>query len=213
MAKAVIFDMDGVLADSEDIHKQVEDQILGEYGVSLNPEDKDRYAGVDERFFWSDLSDRYNLGLDFLETVEKKRSIFFKVAEGVRSFEGVKELLELLRSKDIPMVVASSSEPMVLKYVISRLGFEDYFQDLISGMDVPNGKPAPDIFLKASSVLNVRPADCVVIEDSLNGVNAAKAAGMSCIAVTNTFPESKLKQADLIVKSLKNVDLEIIKGL
>jgi len=213
MAEAVIFDMDGVLADSEGIHKQVEDKILGKYGVSLSSEDMERYAGVDERFFWNDLSERYGLGLDFLTTLEKKRQIFFRVAEGIRSFEGVKELLELLKTNDVPLAVASSSEPNIVKYVLARLGFDHYFDKTVSGMDVPRGKPSPDIFLKAAADLKVEPGQCVVIEDSINGVLAAKRAGMHCIAVTNTFSRDKLGKADLIVDSLRNIDLDVIRGL
>ena len=113
-----------------------------------------------------------------------------------------------LKEHDIPTAVASSSPIEFIETNISNLGFNDYFQFLLSGNEVTNGKPAPDIYLAAAKRLNVMPQDCVVLEDSHNGVKAAKSAGMTCIGFQN--PNSGIQDismADTVIDSIKQIDV------
>ena len=205
--------MDGVLADSEHWHVKVENEILKESGVELTEKDFERYKGVTENFFWNDLIKRHNITTTYFDLVKKKRDLFLNIADGIESFEGVRELLSTLKSKGFQMAVASSSDGLIVDYILMRLGIKDCFDKIVSGDQVVNGKPAPDIFIKAAERMNLKPSDCLVVEDSINGILAAKAAGMRCVAVTNSFPGNKLSNADLVVDSLKNLDLEILKKL
>lgn len=213
MAKAVIFDMDGVLADSEPTHVAVEQRILEHYGIKLDESDHSRYKGTTEKFFWTDIIKRNNLDASYLELSNKKRELFFKAAEGITAFDGAKKILTELKSNRFLTAVASSSHRDVIEYILMRLNIKECFDVIVSGDEVSTGKPAPDIFLKTASKLSVNANNCLVIEDSINGITAAKRAGMSCIAITNSFPREELSRADLIIDSLEEIDTKIIKEM
>jgi HAD superfamily hydrolase (TIGR01509 family) len=213
MAKAVIFDMDGVLADSEPAHVAVEQRILEQYGIKLDDAELSMYKGVTEKFFWTDIIKKNKLNVNYLELSNKKRELFFKAAEGITAFEGVGEILRAIKSEGLLTAVASSSQRDVVEYILMRLNIKQYFDEIVSGNDVINGKPAPDIFLKTAGILSVNAGDCLVIEDSINGILAAKNARMRCIAVTNSFSRKELSKADIILDTLKELDIKTIKEM
>lgn len=133
--KGYIFDMDGILADTESAHQLAESMTLSEFGVSLDDSDKEMYTGVNEAFFWSDLDRRFNLG-DPIGLASKSREFFFKVAEGISAFDGVTDVLDHIRSTGSPIAVASSSDRVVVDFVLARLGIRDFFSAIVTGDEV-----------------------------------------------------------------------------
>ena len=127
---------------------------------------------------------------------------------------GLLELLNMLKAQKIPMVVASSAIRKNIDTVISRFEIGSYFEGSVSGQEVERTKPNPEIFLKAAKVIDIKPENCLVIEDAKHGVTAAKAAGMFCIALRNLNSGNQdLSQADLIVNSLSEIDLSVVNQL
>ena len=163
------------------------------------------FVGISVENFWKTIRKRYNLN----EAVEKLikqdtelRVSYFSRIEKLEPAEGVRELIVSLRNKGIKTAVASSSHIRLIETVLEKTGLGEYFDETVSGCDVENGKPAPDIFLRTAEILGAGTEECVVIEDSFNGVKGAKAAGMKCIGFRN--PESgnqNLSASDLIIDS------------
>ena len=139
----------------------------------------------------------------------EKEAIFRRLSRGkIKPFPGAVELLKLLWKSNIKMALVSSTPRRNIDSVLQSLEIKGFFQTIISGGDVEKGKHDPECFLLAASRLKVEPNNCVVIEDSTAGVSAAKSAGMKCIAITNTRPESQLKKADLVIDTLEAVKLK-----
>lgn len=208
--KAFIFDMDGVIIDSEPMHNAVIRKLMQHYHVDVTDAYIYSFSGLTVQNMVSKVKKEKGLDIalnDFVE--EYYRSILQHVRENdVTAIEGIKELLEQLRKKSIPTAVASSSPKNFIEANINKLGFDKYFEFLMSGNEVTHGKPAPDIYLAAAKKLSAEPKDCVVLEDSHNGVLAAKAAGMICIGFNN--PSSgiqDLSMADIRVDKINQIDL------
>jgi beta-phosphoglucomutase len=145
---------------------------------------------------------------------ERKEEIFrARVKGNIKPLPGVLPLLHSLKENGFRLALASSTVPENIKLLLSALGIEQLFDCLVSGQDVSRGKPDPEGFLLAAKKLGVEPRCCVIIEDAIDGVRAAKAAGMKCIAVANTHPRETLAEADLTVESLETVDSRDIQSL
>ncbi len=159
---------------------------------------------------WSRLKESYNLK-DSIENLVKDdtefRTSYFTEIEDMKAIDGVKNLIQMFRDRGLKTAVASSSHNSLISTVLEKTDLSRSFPEIVSGFEVEHGKPYPDIFLKTSDILKLKADECVVIEDSYNGVTAAKAAGMSCIAFRN--PESgnqDLSAADLIIDSFRETD-------
>ncbi len=217
MIKAVIFDMDGVLVNSEPHHFAVEKILLNDLGISVTDREVDSFVGLALNKMWQRIKDSYHLKENIEELVKKDtefRVSYFSDLEKLDPIEGVKELISSISDEKLKTAVASSSHSRFISTVLEKTGLSGCFPLLISGFDVEHGKPFPDIFLKTASLLGVRPEDCVVVEDSCNGIKGAKAAGMKCIAYRN--PESgnqDLSEADMIIDSFSEIDGKFIKNL
>lgn len=216
MLKAVIFDMDGVIIDSEPLHFETDTRIMRDLGIEITSEDLNRYVGLTNRAMWIDLKERYGLK-ESIDELIKIQSAYKN--EAVKRFDkgpipGVRELLAELKSDNIKTAIASSSPVDFIDIVVDKLEIGNYFDAIVSGEEVKHGKPAPDIFLKAAEALGVEPDECVVIEDSTHGVAAASAARMKCIGFRNLNSGiNDLSRANMVVDSLLQVNLGIIKGL
>ena len=208
MFKALIFDMDGVLIDSEPLHKKIEQEILKELGVNLPYEVHYTFAGLGKEF-WNIIEKRYGYNrkttADELHKEKATRYLKALTSNPILPIDGLNELVSHARQKGLALAVASSSSVYNINLVLKAIGLEKYFSFIVSGEQVPRNKPFPDIYLKAASLLNLSPGACMVVEDSANGVNAAKAAGMFCIGFRNlnSGPQD-ISPADVIVDSLRD---------
>ncbi|EHG8818731.1 hexitol phosphatase HxpB [Salmonella enterica subsp. diarizonae] len=186
MSKIIIFDMDGVLIDSEPVWQQVECEFyLRHYNISLGPKDFDLFTGMPVGIFLRKLHENHGLPSNNLPQIQD--TIVAQVAEKIRQkpkpIAGIFELLNYLQRRGSLMAVASSSPQYQIDNVLNTLNIRHYFSAVVSADGLSYGKPHPEIFLTAAAMLKAEPETCLVIEDSLNGVIAARAAGMRVIAL------------------------------
>lgn len=210
MTKAIIFDMDGVLVDSEPFHVQIEKQQFLLNQITVTDEEHHQYMGVATDVMWKQLAERHSMNVSVEELTEQNRveSIrFFSAVQEIPVMPGLQEALENLSSKNYPMAVASSSFPEIIELILHRTGLKNFFKVVVSSQEAGKSKPEPDVFLLAAQKLGVLPADCLVIEDSKNGIKAAHAAGMRCIAYQGqgANPESQ-KKADAVIKNYSELE-------
>ena len=213
MLKAVIFDMDGVLVDSEPMHSRAIVNTLKKYGVALTEEYCQQFIGSTAAHMCSTIVKDYKLMVapEELEAANHAAIKQLEKEEGYIPVPWVKELVMNLYENKVKLAIASSSSLSDIKDVTEALGIQTYFDKLVSGTTVPNPKPAPDVFLKAAEELGVDPADCMVIEDSMNGTIAADAAGMKTIGFIN--PNSgyhDLSKASVLIESFQYIDYTFI---
>lgn len=185
MVKAVIFDMDGVISDTQKLHAKVESEILRRFNIYLTPDEiTHRYAGVRTQDFFKDLLDKQNQRYDLEVLINEKWKIMEKYASvSVDAIDGSVELIKSLYDQKYPMAVASASNLNYVRTVLTTLGVIDYFSGIVSGDMVSRGKPDPESFLLAASKINIHPRNCLVIEDGISGMEAAKRANMFCIGL------------------------------
>jgi HAD superfamily hydrolase (TIGR01509 family) len=201
---AVIFDADGVLFDSEQTSLAAFIETVAEFGPELDGDDIVANCGQTDAAILTHLAREHGTEIEYEEFKSRK---FDKYCERVKDtpievFEGVTELIDALDAQEIPFAIASSGAPEKIEFNLFQTGFADRFRVIVSGEALGTSKPDPGIFLHTASLLEMPTNRCLVIEDSVNGVAAAKSAGMTCVAVTNTFHRSQLRHADLVVDSL-----------
>ena len=184
MSKAVIFDMDGVLSDSEWIYVEKILSVLSEEGVNVPAEEINDLFGQSMICICRELKERYNLKNEPDEYAGRILRLRDEHIEehGLYPMEGAVEFVRKLHDAGIPLAVASSADAQTIRVNMESFGIADCFDHLVSGLDCENGKPAPDLYLKAADLLGKDPKDCIVFEDSASGVRAAKSAGMYCYA-------------------------------
>jgi len=206
--KTVLWDMDGVVADSYSFHFAAWQETFAKRGVQFATEDFAQLFGTRNDFIVDTVMGRDLSEEDVGIIVQEKEQAFRQKARGnIRPFPGAVRLLSSIRKANFKLGLVSSAPMENIDLVIGELDLERLFDCIVFGREVSQSKPSPQIYLLAAERLGVAPSDCVVIEDSALGVQAAKTAGMKCLAVTNTHPRQKLEQADKVVDSLENVDL------
>ncbi len=213
MIKAIIFDMDGVIVDTKMLHFLAWEKFWGKKGIKHTFDDFMKNFGKDNKVIFSEM---YNgISEEEIEVLSREKESYYKeFAKGkIKPSPGAVELIRNLRRNNYPIALATSSPRHAVEFVIGQIKLEKYFDAIVTSSEVKFGKPEPEIFLKAAEKLAVKPEECVVIEDSLHGIEAARRAGMKCIAVATTHKEEELKHADLIRKDLSKVTVEDIKGL
>lgn len=200
MIKGVIFDNDGVIVDSEPLHHLAEQKTMAPFGVDITKEEYKNYVGVGTRKMFSDWILKFNLSLKPEDLIpHHDRNLIQIFQEQVEPTPGVVAFIKYLFQKKYPLAVASSSHRNLVQVGIIKHNLMQYFQSIITGDDVTHVKPAPDIFLLAAKKLNLAPANCLVIEDSSVGIQAAKAAGMFCAGYQNHNSGAQdLSKADII---------------
>jgi len=182
--RAVIFDLDGTLIDSEPNYFLADQQLLARYGIPFTEEDKRHYIGGSNLDEMEDLVRRHGLPVSPQALAAEKNLLYLELArENTRTFPTMKRFLDLLVAADVPVAVASGSDLEMIRLLLAKLDLAGTFAQVVSAQEVPLGKPAPDVFLEAARRLGVPPETCVVVEDSRPGVEAAHRAFMRCIAV------------------------------
>jgi beta-phosphoglucomutase family hydrolase len=212
--KAVLWDLDGVIADTGLWHFISWQQALKKLGRSFNEEDfRSIFGKRNDAIIATMLGN--NVPEEKIEDIVEDKEKFFRqnIRKDLKIFPGVLNLLILLRENGILCAIASSTPLENILLILNELKIKDYFQAIAYGHEVNEGKPSPLIFLKAAEKLNVLTGNCIVIEDAIAGVTAAKRGGMHCIAVTNSHPAGLLADADLVVDSLERVGLEELNKL
>ncbi len=211
--KAVIFDMDGVLIDSEPLHISVESNMLKELDVFLKEETYAKFAGTTSLSMWKTIVEEFKLDKSPEELSAESNKRFINEllnSNKVQLFDGVKNVLSNLKKKAILIALASSSSKEIVDTVLGKFELNQYFNTIVTGSDVQHSKPHPEIFLTASQRLKIPPSFCVVVEDSPNGVNAALAAGMGCIGFASDKNPHNISHATWTIKSFGEFDYGLV---
>lgn len=216
--KGVIFDLDGLLVDSEGLWTEGRNIILSKYEVSYTPEDKKQTMGGDYHRGLRYVINHYNLPLTVEEFEARERKILDKLeSEKLKLMPGAQEILQELDRNKIRRAIATSAHRDRLEFVKRNVDL-DWFDAEVTGEEIEKGKPAPDIFLKVAEKLGIEAKNSVVLEDSKFGIKGAKAAGMKAVAVVDTrFSDASdftgEYKPDLIVNSLKELSVEKLRSL
>ena len=208
--EAVIFDMDGVLVDTEEFICEAAMKYFAERGVQVKAEDFLDFVGMGENRYIGGVAERH--GVPYVPEMKRRvYEIYLDILPSmIRPVPGVEELLRRLRARRVPMAVATSADRIKMEANLRAIQVPlDWFGARVVGEDVARKKPAPDIYLEAARRLGVAPETCCVVEDAVNGIVAAKAAGMRCIAVESSFPAATLLAAapDGIRPSMADITL------
>jgi HAD superfamily hydrolase (TIGR01509 family) len=205
--RAVIFDMDGVLVDSEPFINAAAIAMFGEKGLVVQPDDFLPFVGAGEDRYIGGVAERYGFPLDVPAAKKRTYEIYLDlISTQLEAFPGVFDLVHECRRAGLLIGVASSADLIKVHANLEKIGLPIPFWDaVVTAENVVHKKPAPDIFLAAAKKLGVSPPQCVVVEDAVNGVQAAKSAGMRCVAVGTTFPAGQLQAADVVRNQIADV--------
>lgn len=213
MVKGVIFDLDGVISDTQKLHSRIESALLKRFGVVISPEEiTKKYSGVRTRDFFIELLNRQNVECDIDALMVEKWNEMEKAAgEEVDAIAGAIDLIKMFYAMNLPMAVASASNAKYVETVLNALGVKKYFAAIISGDLVKKGKPDPESFSLAAAKINVEPENCLVIEDGVSGMEASKAGGMKCVGfVKNKNSEYPTKNLVLSLAEITEDYLNLI---
>ena len=217
MVKTVIFDMDGVLVNSEPLHHEVSLVQFKNLDIEVTDDAFATFTGNSNKMIYQKLKDRFALQQEIGDLIATKNKLFieaFDKKENLNLIPGVKELIVDLYNNGVQLIVASSSEMEIINKVFERFNLDPYFTHKVSGNDFPESKPNPAIFVKAASYSKAPIDECVIIEDSTNGIKAAKAAGIFCIAYKSEEVDNQDQSlADIIIYDYKDLDFERIKNI
>ena len=205
--EAIIFDLDGLMADSEPLARDAWRAFLTHYGHTLDEETINAMLGLRMMDTARLAKERFDLPLTVEQIATQRSDLFLaSLAGNLKPMPGLGELLEAVDARGLRRAVATSSSGFYAPVALREIGAADGFEAIVTGDTVPQGKPAPDIYLAAAEALALPPAACLALEDSPKGVQAAKAAGMRCIAIPNALTAGlNLGAADEILPSLSAV--------
>lgn len=217
MLNAVIFDMDGVIIDSEPIHFYVDKLVLRNVvGMEVTHEFLEKFVGMTNPEMWQVIIQEHRLSQTVDELIEHQLSSKLKILNEatIKPIKGIPELIQSLTDHHIRLGIASSSPRRFIEAVLCKFDLQEAFPVVVSGEEVENGKPAPDVYIEASRMLGVPREECIVIEDSRNGVLAAKQAGMRCVGYQNLNSGNQdLSLSDHIVRSIPDVTIDLLTNI
>lgn len=200
MLKGLIFDLDGTLTLTQQFHAMAYAEVFSKYGIKYTREDDYAFAGqgghciVPETFA---KHDRKITPEEEEQIINQKKQVYDRMlAENtIEAVPGIKDFLTRMKTQGLKMAVASGNRLDSIEIILKRVGIRDFFEVIVTNQDVQKSKPAPDIFLKAAEKLGLKPEECIVFEDAINGIQAANAAGIKCIALTTGLPKTELLAA------------------
>ncbi|MGM0441969.1 MAG: HAD family hydrolase [Elusimicrobiota bacterium] len=211
MAQAVIFDLDGIVVDTVPIHFKAWKKMFGEYGINFTFDDyKAKVDGIPRldgaKAVLKDLNDE-----EIIEAAGKKQDYFREILDSdeIPVYESTVNLIKQLKENGIPRAVISSSKNCT--YILKKLGIFELMDTVVDGNRGLEGKPSPEIFLTAAGELKISPQKCLVFEDAVLGVEAAKNAGMYCVGVDRYGKPERLKEADTVIEDISQITLEKVK--
>ncbi len=217
MIKTVIFDMDGVIVDTEPVHHFAFNQHFKELNIEVSNEMYASFTGNSTKNVFEKLISSFELKQDIDTLINRKRDLFndaFDKKQDLFLLEGVLDLIKDLHENEIQLVLASSSAKITIERIFKRFNLHQYFSHVVSGEDFVKSKPDPAIFVHAAFLSNTNIENCIIIEDSTNGIKAANLSGIYCVGYDS--PNSKLQdysKADLVISDFKELSFDKIKNL
>jgi len=217
MLKAVLFDMDGVIVDTEPLHYKAYLKMFESVGIEVPNEMYSNFTGQSTFIICKQICKNFNLKHKPEELVEIKRNNFTKLFfddKNLQLIKGVEKLIKDYHKNGLTLILASSASMFTINNVTKRFKLNNYFKDKLSGADLKASKPHPEIFIKAVKSANVETKECIVIEDSTNGIKAAKSAGIFCIAYkSESSKEQNYNLADKLITNFEEISFDKIKEL
>jgi len=210
--EAVLFDMDGVLVDSEAYICQAGMAMFAEKGYPVLAEDFLPFTGMGENRYLGGVAEKHKVPFDLEKDKARTYEIYADLVRGKLSpLDGVHHFIDRCRNRGLKMAVASSADPVKVNINLEEIGLKrELFQAIVTGLDIEHKKPAPDIFLKAARLMGVDPGRCLVVEDAISGVAAGKSAGARVLALTTSFSHGELSWADWITETLATAGDEVL---
>ena len=217
MIQTVIFDMDGVIIDSESVYFKIDKQMFDELNIAVSFEEQCSYVGTSSQNMWDSIIRKHSLTDQPDMLMRKEYNLYMEHlanANDLQPIEGVRELINNLHEHNFKLVLASSSRMEAIDIVLNKFKLSEFFTIKVSGSELTHSKPHPEIFQRAAELIKSEPKECIVIEDSKNGVTAAKAAGMKCIGFLNpSSGDQNLANADMVIRSFKELNADIVQSL
>jgi beta-phosphoglucomutase len=212
MIKGVLFDMDGVLVDSEHFICKAAIMMFNELGVKVLPEDFHPFVGMGENRYIGGVAEIHGVKIDIEKVKARTYEIYEIIVKGNLSpLPGAIEFITECRNKGFKLALATSADRVKMEVNLKEIGLShNSFHSIVTGADVENKKPFPDIYIKAAGNIGLKPTECLVVEDAVSGIKAGKSAGCRCLAVTSSFDASALHEADWICESLLDVPTEVL---
>lgn len=210
---AIIFDMDGTLVETTEADFKAWQRVFRDHGRELSFEDYFPLLGRKSQDVVQHVL--HLKGEEAQENMRRKMYYFeaFIKQNGLQLLPGANGLLEELKSAGVPLGLATSSRQPKMRMVMEKTGLFPFFNTIVTGEMVEQGKPSPDIFMLTAERMGIHPLECVVVEDAVHGITAARTAGMKSVAIVSTHEASQLKDAHLVINSYSELNLEILKGL
>ncbi len=210
MIRGVLFDMDGVLADSEQYICKAAIMMFSELGLTAVPEDFKPFVGTGENRYIGGVAEKYGLKVDIEKVKTRTYQIYTEIIKSnLKPLPGAVDFVFSCLDRSLKIAVATSADAVKMEANLREIGIPSaLFHATVNGLEVENKKPSPDIYLKAAAKIGLKPQECLVIEDAISGIKAAKSAGCRCLALTTSFDETFLREADWICKNLEDVPQE-----
>jgi beta-phosphoglucomutase len=210
MIRGVLLDMDGVLADSEQFICKAAIMMFEELGLVVKPDDFKSFVGTGENRYIGGVAEKYGKKVDIEKVKARTYEIYEEIIKGnLRPLPGASDFVKSCRDRGFKIAVATSTDEIKMRANLKEIGIPDImFHATVNGLEVQNRKPSPDIYLAAAEKIGLKPEECLVIEDAVSGIKAAKSAGCRCLALTTSFDRSLLREADWICDNLSNVPEE-----